>query len=94
MTEKLYPPIIECALPAFTKESITIPYEMNRGVAFSSVLGFALIIKSTITNKIVFKDEISNVTTGKVTFNISNEEIKPGQFYKIQLAFIGKDGIG
>lgn len=94
MTEKLYPPIIEGALPAFTKESITIPYDINRGVAFSNVLGFALIIKSTITNKIILKDEILHVTTGKVTFNISNKEIKPGQFYKIQLAFIGESGVG
>jgi hypothetical protein len=50
---KLYPPIIEGALPAFYGDVITVSYTLNRGVGYEDIYGFSLIIKSTVTNEII-----------------------------------------
>lgn len=100
MAVKLYPPVIEGALPAFYgTEKLSVPFSMNRAVGVSEVAGFALKIKTVsglyiTTLKTVDTSSFDLLNETKVDFDISGLE-KPftvGQYYKVQLAFIGVDG--
>ena len=58
---KLYPPLIEGTIPAFYRDSVTIPFSMNKTVSKDNIAGFALKIK-TVQNNIqlgVLKGKIS-----------------------------------
>jgi hypothetical protein len=51
---RLYPPIVEGAIPAFYGDKgLTVPYTLNRATGYSDIAGFALVIKSTVTNEIL-----------------------------------------
>lgn len=85
---KLYPPNIKGTLPAFTGTTIVVPYEMNRAVSFNSVGGIALKIK-TISGKEIGSYQTDSFTETSATF-INVQGLNPGQFYKLQLAYIDK----
>ena len=100
MAVKLYPPVIEGALPAFYgTEVLSVPFSMNRAVGVSEVAGFALKIKTvsglyitTLKTEDTASFDLLNET--KVDFNISGLD-KPftvGQYYKVQLAYIDTGG--
>lgn len=94
---KLYPPIIEGTIPAFTGTTLVVPFSLNKANSTSDIIGFSLKIK-TVQNNITlatleqkdtaYFDLIENY---QVTFLIDKElqkKITVGQFYKIQLAFL------
>ena len=90
---KLYPPIINGTLPAFTKQGgLIIPYEMNRAVGYNDIAGFSLVIKSTVTNKVLVNGEVLNkVSSGEINFTYKDEwNLHSGGFYKVQIAFLDK----
>lgn len=96
---KLYPPNISGTLPAFSSYKITIPFSMNRAVSTSEVIGFAIKIKAVNDNSLIYSGEeyISyNLNLNcKVTFIIpSSVNLYVGEFYKIQLAYIGQEVSG
>lgn len=100
MAVKLYPPVIEGALPAFYgTETLSVPFSMNRAVGVSEVAGFALKIKTVsgiylTTLKTVDTASFDLLNETKVDFNISGLD-KPftvGQYYKVQLAYIDAGG--
>lgn len=82
---------------------------MNKTVSQSEVKGFNLVIRTVATGKLLdtLRVETSstslppwNYTTGKVTFTYSGDEhsylrsqLFIGQYYKLQLAYIGADGV-
>lgn len=99
MAVKLYPPVIEGALPAFYgTETLSVPFSMNRAVGVSEVAGFALKIKTVggvyvTTLKTVDTSDFDLLDSTIVSFDISGLD-KPftvGQYYKVQLAYIDKD---
>ena len=99
---KLFPPLIEGAIPAFYSENgmvkITIPFSINRAVSNAQVKGLALKIKTAQSSSYLF----TNITTDIKQFNLEGapwvefriteqeliNKIRVGQFYKFQIAFI------
>ena len=88
---------------------LTIPFIMNKTVAKSEIASFNLIIKTVANNKLIGnlkaepnENEVPpwDFSKGEVYFNIPEEHILwtklyPGQYYKVQLAYIDKqDEIG
>ena len=99
MAVKLYPPVIEGALPAFYgTETLSVPFSMNRAVGVSEVAGFALKIKTVsglyiATLKTTDTSKFDLLDNTMVKFDITGVE-KPftvGQYYKVQLAYIDHD---
>lgn len=93
---KLYPPIIEGALPAFYGDVITVSYTLNRGVGYEDIYGFSLIIKSTVTNEIIRVRQVYGKPSSAINFSLSKlrdekYDLLAGGFYKIQLAFLDKN---
>lgn len=105
---KFFPPIIDTKLPAFIGNSFIVPFEMNRSVSFSDIIGMSAIIKTATTNK-----TLATITTGRpepnnnssygiryssqegkyiASFDCpSNLDLKIGQYYKVQIAYISQD---
>lgn len=87
-------PIIQGTLPAFSGDTITIPFTMSRAVSVDSVSGFSLKIKSLHGSSYL----LSLITTdysckeGWARFNITSnlEKLSIGSFYKVQLAYQDK----
>lgn len=103
VAEKLYPPTIGSSMPAFYQENgtatIVVPFSMNRAVSVSDISGFRIKIKTVQSNTFIHtleNREVNNsITNREVKFiwsDISNFNIRLGQYLKIQMAYIGKDG--
>lgn len=96
----LYPPYIDGVIPAFYGGSLTVPFSMNPGVGVGEIQGFSLKIKSIQNTKYLFTttDVAEYNLSGNcyVKFNISSykNKMKEGQHYKVQIAYIGQDGVG
>lgn len=100
---KLYPPLIGGTIPAFYTQGTTdlvVPFSMNRAVGTTEIDGFILKIKyvdGTLIN--TFRSSGYDFETSTAKFNLKTSEgkipdfLKVGQYYKIQLAYIGKDGV-
>lgn len=100
---KLYPPSINGTIPAFCKDGtvlITVPFSMNKAVSKSEVKGFAVKIK-TVSGVVkgVVKTSASKNSSYDVEenyqaiFDVSHLDFSVGQYYKLQLAYIGTDGV-
>lgn len=89
--EKLYPPVIEGTIPAFYGTTLVVPFSMNRSVAKSDIKGFIVKIKTIQTNTFVANIESKDYDTGIARFDISSANLTAGQYYKIQLAYVGSD---
>jgi hypothetical protein len=53
MSVKLFPPILDSKLPAFTGEVIKIPFTMNKTVSLADIAGMSLIIKTATTGRVL-----------------------------------------
>ena len=94
---KLYPPHIEGSLPAFTASMLRIPFEHSRAVSAKDINGMAIWVKDiqnskTVTTWIVDKANINEDYNELAFSNVPTSQIKVGQYYKIQLAYIDKTG--
>lgn len=90
---KLYPPIVENTLDAFYGNSITVPFTLNRAVGINQVSGFSLVVKSTVTNDVIYSTTTSTVSSTEAIFSLgAATNFKAGGFYKIQIAFIDQAG--
>lgn len=99
MAMKLYPPIIEGALPAFYgTDTLSVPFSMNRAVGASEVAGFYLKIKTVSGSFIatLYSEDFDNLDEMYVNFNIRENEVyklfNVGQYYKVQLAYAAAPG--
>ena len=90
---KLYPPKIERTIPAFTGNTLTVPFEYNPAVSPDEVSGMALLIKNVQTNTWVDTkpSSASDIKDGKAVFTLGYS-FNIGQYYKIQIAFINSEG--
>ena len=101
IAEKLYPPIISESIPPFYEENgvakITIPFSMNPAVSINDIQGFKLKIKTVFSNSLIAEleniiDPTNKIENNKVSFSLTDfSEIKIGQFFKVQLAYIKND---
>ena len=97
MAMKLYPPIIEGALPAFFgTDTLSVPFSMNRAVGASEVAGFYLKIKTVSGSFIatLYSEDFDNLDEMYVNFDIRTNNIyklfNVGQYYKVQLAYVNQ----
>lgn len=95
--KKLYPPVIEGTLPAFSGTELSVPFSMNRAVSDTEVYGFIIKVKNVYNNITVgeFKytvDAAEGVPAAAV-FNISEakDNFHVGEYYKIQMAYLWKN---
>ena len=78
MAMKLYPPIIEGALPAFFgTDTLSVPFSMNRAVGASEVAGFYLKIKTVSGSFIatLYSEDFDNLDEMYVNFDIRTNNI-------------------
>jgi hypothetical protein len=98
MAEKLPPPYLEATIDAQIGNSLTIPFELNRAVGINRVNGMKARIKTIATNRIIAPALDGDCTASTLhsgydaTFTIDPDTVDliPGQYYKIQLAFVEK----
>ena len=91
MANKLYPPSIEGTLPAFTGNKIIVPISWNPSVSkLDTTIAAAIRIKTVQSNTVlVFTNEgYFNSDQSAMIFNIESKDLKIGQFYKIQVAYV------
>ena len=95
MVTKLNPPILEGKIKAQQGDILYIPFQMNRAVGNADYKGLCVIIKSATTNR-----EICSLSCNKGGIYFKNNEywapfakgevkFDIGQYYKIQMAYIG-----
>lgn len=96
---KLYPPIVEGTIPAFTGATLVVPFSMNRAVGASEVQNLVVKIKRINNNDIILTKEANHFdvyNNCRATFILTEEERKlfnMGQFYRLQLAYTAPDGV-
>ena len=96
---KLYPPQIEGTLPAFCyNEDMVIPFIMNKTVGWNEIKGFALKIKNiqnntTITTLVTNNIFSFNKEKCEIHFTYDSQLFTPGNFYKVQLAYISINNV-
>ena len=103
---KLYPPYIEGTLPAFYVNEkgngkIVIPFAHNKAVDMGSIGGMVAKVKTVQNDNIVATligqyDEANRKVFFSVTNFIVNKsawKVSVGQFYKLQLAYLDRNGV-
>lgn len=98
---KLNPPVVENKSPAQTNvNGIMIPFQMNRSVGWADFTQVVALIKTVQTNSHVAtlycNKEALYVKNGVYQGSFSNGSALPfkiGQYYKVQLAYKGTDGV-
>lgn len=97
---KLFPPIIEGTIPAFYSDrgvvKITIPFSLNRAVSRTQIKGIALKIKTVQSSSYLYTKEqnsdlyfdVEGSPWVQFEFEDTDNKLKVGQFYKLQIAFI------
>lgn len=95
---KLYPPYVEGKLPAFTGTTLVVPFSMNKavGVGGSEVAQMCAQLKYINSDTVIYAWETAAsynlVGNCYATFNLPNsyqDKLKVGQFYRVQLAYVG-----
>ena len=103
---KLYPPNIGGTIPAFCRNSsgtviLTVPFSMNRAVAWAEVAGFVLKLNTVIGKQVATSNAVMTNTTGtpydiidrmEVDFDVTKVTgLNVGQYYKVQMAYINQN---
>ena len=90
---KLYPPILEGTIPAFTGATLVVPFSMNKAVGANEVGSMVIKIKRINNNDIIMTrkaDYFDVYNSYQATFILTQEEqelFNIGQFYRVQLAY-------
>lgn len=91
---KLYPPVIDGAIPAFINKRLTIPFQMNKTVNKNDINGFALLIKDMYGKDVSLNQQIItsayDLENSLVYFDLSKYDIVMGEYYKVQLAYVDR----
>lgn len=98
----LAPPLLDGTIPAFYSTDqgieISIPFSMNRVVSLNQVNGFYVKIKTVQSgNQLcsVYVNKISGQGNEiKIIIDEDKEKFVPGQYYKIQVAYVNDGTIG
>ena len=101
---RLYPPIINGTLPAFTGTTIVVPFALNRAVSQNDIGGFLIKLK-TVQGEVLLANNLDMSSSQdlnnaliymKANFDLPNEvqnRIQVGQYLKLQMAFRDKMGV-
>lgn len=97
---KLYPPNIQGTIPAFCGTTIVVPFSMSGAVSKREVSGFKLLIKDIKGNLktlqplyVSAKNNENFFEKNRVLFDCSNVSFTIGSYYKVQLAYVDKNGV-
>ena len=100
MSDKLFPPVVESTIPAFTNYLI-IPFSLGIGTGMEDFNKIKLVVKDGYSNKQVLStvklDSAIQQANGAyyIEHDISsNSSFKNGNYYKIQIAFQKDDETG
>jgi hypothetical protein len=88
LINKLYPPYIEGALPAFSDDKnlhpiLKIQYSLNRGVTDNNIKGYSLLIKKITTNQIIGTSTSFTKINDIIYFDLFDMNLIKGQYYKV-----------
>lgn len=99
---KLYPPVIPNKIPAFTNNFIKVPFTNNIVNNQQDINGAIILFRKTYNNQLITKQ--NEPLQIDVTIDYKNsiiifenftrtltESLVPGEYYKIQVAFVNKD---
>lgn len=91
---KLYPPVINGTIPAFSGTTLVVPFSLNRAVAKAEIYGFSLKIKTIngILKETVIANSFDLDSFFTATFSLNAGLYTKGQYYKVQIAFINAEG--
>ena len=103
---KLYPPYIEGKIPAQSGMALKVPFRLNRAVSIKEIKKIVARIKTVSTGQWLgtittsyFNTEINNYfadfkdeNNEHIISDFISENLKIGQYYKIQLAFENEQG--
>lgn len=96
IAKKLYPPTLG-KVPAFYGNILTVPFTMNRSVHKTDITGFAIIVKNILSDTLLINALPAtswDLDKMEAYFDVSNVNMVPGEYYKIQLAYMSVAGVG
>lgn len=97
IANKLYPPTLG-KIPAFYGNILTVPFTMNRSVHKKEVTGFAIIVKNILSDTLLINAlpayDWDLEDKMEAYFDVSSVNMVPGEYYKVQLAYMSSAGIG
>lgn len=97
IASKLYPPTIG-KIPAFYGNILTVPFSMNRAVHANEVTGVDIILRNILSDTILIQGraafDFDVDSKMEAYFDVSDLNMVPGEFYKVQLAYHSKAGTG
>lgn len=92
---KLYPPLINGTIPAFSGTTLVVPFSLNKAVSKSEIKDLMVKVKTingTIKETVnAYSFDVLNTYTA--TFKLNKQLYVVGQYYKIQIAFVNEDGV-
>ena len=93
----LYAPIINPVIPAFVGDDVTIYYQHNLAINWNEPSWIKVLIRDYLTNKALGEFQISmgnpvDNEENAVTVVLSGIDFIPGNFYKIQIAYVDGNG--
>ena len=88
---KLYPPNIEGAIPAFSGDSLVVPFTMNKTVSQNNVRSFSLKIKTVQSNTLIKVATSTRIDFDSMEAYFTITGLKAGQYYKLQMAYVDND---
>lgn len=92
---KLYPPIINGTIPAFSGTTLVVPFSLNKAVSKAEIKDLMIKVKTingTVKETVnAYSFDVLNTCTA--TFNLTKSLYTIGQYYKVQIAFINEAGV-
>lgn len=88
---KLYPPNIEGTIPAFSGDSLVVPFTMNKTVSQNNVRSFSLKIKTVQSNTLIKVATSTRIDFDSMEAYFTITGLKVGQYYKLQMAYVDND---
>ena len=90
---KLYPPNIEGTIPAFSGDSLVVPFTMNKTVSQNNVRSFSLKIKTVQSNTLIKVATSTRIDFDSMEAYFTITGLTVGQYYKLQMAYVDNSGI-
>lgn len=91
---RLYPPIINGTIPAFCGTTLVVPFSINKAVSKAEIYRMAVKVKTVNGNlkETIITDRFDVLSDYSATFDLDIAQYSVGQYYKVQIAFVDKDG--
>lgn len=91
---RLYPPIINGTIPAFCGTALVVPFSINKAVSKAEIYQMAVKIKTVngTLKETIITDRFDVLNNYSATFDLDIAQYSVGQYYKVQIAFVDKDG--